>query len=82
MDRTDGKKAKASLGNSLAAVSIKAVAKGPLWKTADGAFEVEAELVSAASGTVTLKRRDNGKVITVRVEQLSADDKAHLRSRQ
>ncbi len=52
------------------------------WQTADGMFSVEAQLVSFANGLVKLKRADNGKVITIKITQLSADDQAFLKSKR
>ncbi|MEE2935889.1 MAG: SHD1 domain-containing protein, partial [Planctomycetota bacterium] len=49
------------------------------WTSSDGKFSIEAELVEAKDGNVRLKRQD-GKVITVPVSQLSKADRDYLSS--
>lgn len=44
------------------------------WKAAAGGFEVEAEFVSADDKNVVLKRKSDGKVLTVGLDKLSAED--------
>lgn len=48
------------------------------WKTADGKFSVEAELVEATATEVTLRRSDNGKVVKVPLSKLSNSDRDWL----
>ena len=49
------------------------------WKDATGAFSVVAELVAVKDGKVSLKR-DDGKVVTVPLKQLSSADQQYLAS--
>jgi len=49
------------------------------WKSRDGKFQVEADLVKSENGKVTL-RKSGGKTITVDESQLSDEDRAYLRA--
>lgn len=49
------------------------------WSDASGLHKIEAELVSAEAGTVTLKTA-SGRVITIPLEQLSKDDQQFVES--
>lgn len=49
------------------------------WKTADGAFSVEAQFAGKIGTLVRLKRKDNDKVISVPLEKLSDDDQTYVR---
>lgn len=51
-----------------------------LWKTADGAFSVEAQFVGKIGELVRLKRKDNDKVISVPLDRLSDGDQTFVRS--
>ncbi|QDU31154.1 hypothetical protein ETAA8_63070 [Anatilimnocola aggregata] len=44
------------------------------WKAAEGNFSVVAEFVSVADGKVVLKRKSDGKELTVPLDKLSAED--------
>lgn len=48
------------------------------WKAAAGGFEVEAELVSTDGDNVVLKRKSDGKELTVAVDKFSAADRKWL----
>jgi S1-C subfamily serine protease len=50
------------------------------WTDATGQFKIEAEFVSSADGTVSL-RKPNGEVITVPLDKLSDDDRKYLKAR-
>jgi hypothetical protein len=50
------------------------------WTSADGKFSVEAQLVSLGAGSVRLKRKDTGKIITVPLSLLTAEDQAAARN--
>jgi len=49
------------------------------WTDSTGAFSIEAELVSSANNQVQLRKAD-GRVITVPLDRLSANDRAYVRS--
>lgn len=49
------------------------------WKTADGAFTVEAQFVGKIGELVRLKRKDNDKVISVPLEKLSDGDQVYVK---
>jgi WD40 repeat protein len=49
------------------------------WNTADGMFKVEAQFVGKTGDNIRLKRKDNGKVITVPLEKFSEEDQAYVR---
>jgi formylglycine-generating enzyme required for sulfatase activity len=52
---------------------------GPrLWASSDGKFKVQATLVERSEDSIQIKRVDNGKVVTVPIEKLSATDVAYL----
>lgn len=54
----------------------------PFYRTfsdASGQFSVEAEVVTATADSVKLRRKDNGKEITLRIGQLSEADQEWLR---
>ncbi|MDX1948115.1 MAG: SHD1 domain-containing protein [Pirellulaceae bacterium] len=51
------------------------------WTSADGKFQVEATLVSFRAGIVTLRRVDNGKLITLKLDQLSPADQQVARAK-
>ena len=50
-----------------------------VWKTADGAFSVEAQFVGKIGDTVRLKRKDNDKVISVPLEKLGDADQTYVK---
>jgi WD40 repeat protein len=50
-----------------------------VWTSANRKYEVRASLVRVVDGQAHLKREDNGKVIVVRVDQLSEQDRKLLR---
>lgn len=50
-----------------------------VWKTADGAFSVEAQFVGKIGELVRLKRKDNEKVISVPLDKLSNGDQTYVR---
>ena len=52
------------------------------WTDATGQFSVQAVFVSYANGQVTIKRDDNGKVITIPLDSLSESSKQYVRSLQ
>jgi hypothetical protein len=52
------------------------------WTSSNGKFKVEASLVKVAEGKVYLKRKDNGKEITVPVDSLSKADAEYLASKK
>jgi WD40 repeat protein len=49
------------------------------WTSADGNFRVEAQLASFRGNIVTLRRKDNGKLIPLKLEQLSKEDQELVR---
>lgn len=49
-----------------------------IWSSKDGGFRVEARIVSVDKQQVMLERKDNGKVIGVNADQLSAADRAFI----
>lgn len=51
-----------------------------IWNDATGQFSVHAVFVSYANGQVTIKRDDNGEVITIPLDKLSDDSKQYIRS--
>jgi WD40 repeat protein len=51
-----------------------------LWKTADGKSQVEAKVVSQQNDVVKLQRKDNGKIIEVAIDKLSAEDQKFVKS--
>ena len=48
------------------------------WATADGKFKVVAKLVEKNASSVRLKRKDDGKVITVPIERLGKSERDYL----
>ena len=50
------------------------------WSSSTGKFKVEAELIKVDDGKITLKRADNGKVITVALSKLSKADQEYIAS--
>ena len=50
------------------------------WTHAASGSTVEAELVKLEDGKVTLRRKDNGKEVTLAVDSLSAEDQEFLKS--
>jgi hypothetical protein len=52
-----------------------------VWTDAKGVFELEASFVSARDGNVQLRKKD-GKLVTLPMEQLSADDRHWIEHRQ
>lgn len=52
------------------------------WSSADGKFKVEAQFVGKAGDTIRLKRKDNGKVITVPFSTFSEVDQAYVKGLQ
>jgi hypothetical protein len=53
-----------------------------IWTNVTGEFRREARFEGCDSGKVTLKRKEDGKIITVPLEQLSAEDQEWIRERQ
>lgn len=51
------------------------------FKSAGGSFTVMARFITLADGKVTLRRKDNDKVITVDLEKLSQDDRDWIADR-
>ncbi len=58
---------------------LTALASAREWTSSDGR-KLEADLVSAANGQVTLKRAADGRVFTLALDQLSAEDQAFIQS--
>lgn len=53
---------------------------GPrLWTSSDGEFKVQATLIERSSDSIQIKRVDNGKVVKVPIDKLSATDTAYLK---
>jgi S1-C subfamily serine protease len=77
--REKGKKAKAD-GSKAEAEEPKADYR--TWTSANGKFKVEASLVKVADGKVYLKRKDNGKELTVPLDSLSRTDVEYLAGRK
>jgi hypothetical protein len=49
------------------------------WSTADGMFKVEAQFLGKIGDTIRLKRKDNGKVISVPLEKFSEADQTYVK---
>jgi hypothetical protein len=52
------------------------------WSSADGNFKVEASYVQANATHVQLKRKDNGQLLAIPIEKLSAEDQEYLQTLQ
>jgi hypothetical protein len=49
------------------------------WSTADGLFKVEAQFLGKTGDNIRLKRKDNGKVISVPLEKFSEVDQVYVK---
>jgi len=49
------------------------------WSTSDGLFKVEAQFLGKTGDNIRLKRKDNGKVISVSLEKFSEVDQAYVK---
>ncbi|QDU73926.1 hypothetical protein Pan97_09260 [Bremerella volcania] len=58
---------------------VASIASARTWKSADGGYSVEAELVKVDGDKVALKRAD-GQVITVPLNRLSTEDQQFIKS--
>lgn len=58
---------------------VASIASARTWKSADGGYTVDAELVKVDGDKVALKRAD-GKVITVPLNRLSTEDQEFIKS--
>ena len=76
---TDGKTGPAEQKRASLPLTVPTIQKRR-WKSNDGRFEIEAEFVWAIAGNVRLKRVDNGKIITVKLEMLSESDRKFVKS--
>jgi hypothetical protein len=54
--------------------------QGRAWTDSTGRFTIEAVFVSYANGQVTIKRIDNGKVMTIPLDKLSESDNSYVGS--
>jgi len=50
-----------------------------VWKSADGKFSVEAEFVGVENDIVQLRRTDNNKTLSVKIDILSRRDQKYIR---
>ena len=48
------------------------------WSTADGQFKVEAQFVGKTGDTIRIKRKDNGKILSVPLGKFSEVDQAYV----
>ncbi|PQO39044.1 hypothetical protein C5Y96_04040 [Blastopirellula marina] len=60
-------------------LAVTSIASARTWKSSDGGYTVEAELVKVDGDKVALKRAD-GQVITVPLNRLSTEDQEFLKS--
>ena len=71
-------------GESPANPPASAADPGPkyrTWTDVTGTFQIEAELIQATSEQVTLKRKEDGRVVKVPIEKLSPEDQEFLKQR-
>jgi hypothetical protein len=50
-----------------------------VWKNKSGKFKIEATFIAATDDSVQIRRADNGKTISVKLEQLSEDDAKYVK---
>jgi SLA1 Homology Domain 1 (SHD1) protein len=50
------------------------------WTDVTGSYKIEAELVEATDAAVTLKRKEDGRIVKVPIEKLSPEDQEFLKS--
>lgn len=58
---------------------VASIAAPRTWKTSDGKYSVEAELIKIDGNTVHLKKKVDGEVIPVPIQLLSNEDQAFLK---
>jgi hypothetical protein len=64
---------------SVLVLTAAGVAVARIWKSSDGKYRVEADLVESDNGKVTL-RKSGGETVTVDESRLCEEDRAYLRS--
>ena len=51
------------------------------WTDVTGTYKIEAELIEATAENVTLKRKEDGRIVKVPIDKLSPEDQEFLKSR-
>jgi hypothetical protein len=70
-----------STGGQTAAAPASASEKYRTWTDVTGTYKIEAELIEATAAEVTLKRKEDGRVVKVPTEKLSPEDQEFLKTR-